>query len=252
MEMKNRNIKKIMDAVNGNAAQKLSCLATTSATERVVEKSSKLLSMDQHFILDSAITSVSTSTSLSRCGKRILSSTSTPTSALVVQDEYKQKERNCVDHNKSRTTEQQRTSKSTNKEEEKKLIKTKMLIANMSQRCICTDSKIELMLTLKEVERQVMQDHEKSQAALCHLIVSGFESNENENENENKAAQFIPRDSNLDSESCLNSVEKDGNFLHDESSHEVIADDGTSKEENGKGEGEKKKVSIIFFHKNIF
>ena len=108
------------------------------------------------------------------------------------------------------------------------------------------------MLTLKEVERQVMQDHEKSQAALCHLIVSGFESNENENENENEAAQFIPHDSNLNSESCLDSVEKDGNFLHDESSHEVIAVDSTSKEENGKGEGEKKKVSIIFFYKNIF
>jgi len=64
------------------------------------------------------------------------------------------------------------------------------------------------------------------------------------NKNEN-AVQFILRD-------CLNSVEKDGNFLHDETSHEVITDDVTSKEENGKGEGEKKKVIIIFFYRNIF
>ena len=249
MEMKNRNIKKIMDAVNGNAAQKLSCLATTFATERVVEKSSKLVSMDQHFILDSAITSVSTSTSLSRCGKRILSSTSTSTSALVVQDEYKQKERNCVDHNKSHTTEQ-RTSKSTSKEEEKKLIKIKTLIANISQRCICTDSKIELMLTMEEVEREIMQDHDKRQTALCHLILFGFESNENENE----AAQCILRCSNVDSESCLNSVKKDGNFLRNESFHEASTDDGSFEEENGKGEGEKKRVSIIYFmfYRNIF
>ena len=239
-----------VSAVNEIAAQTLSCLAATSIiehdqeAENVVEKScSQLVSMD------TAITSVSISTSQLRCGETIISSTSTSTSALVVQDEYEQKKRNCVDHNKSHTTEQ-RTSKSTSKEEEKKLIKIKTLIANISQRCICTDSKIELMLTMEEVEREIMQDHDKRQTALCHLILFGFESNENENE----AAQCILRCSNVDSESCLNSVKKDGNFLRDESSHEESADDGSFKEENGKGEGEKKRVSIIFFmsYRNTF
>ena len=61
------------------------------------------------------------------------------------------------------------------------------------------------------------------------------------NENEKEAAQFILRLSTLDSESRrLNTVKKDGNFLHDESSHEGSADDGTFKGENGKGEGGKK------------
>ena len=198
METEKRYIANKMGTVNGIAAQNLSSLATASIIERnqeaeeVVERSpSKLGAMD------AAITSVRTSTSLSCCGKRTLSSTSTSASALA-------------------------------------------------------DSKIELMLTVKEVERQIMQDHDKRQAALCHLIVFGFESNENENENE--AGQFIPRDSNLDSESCLNSIKGDGNFLRDESSHEESSDDGSSKDKNGKGEGEKKRVSLIFFmfYRNIF
>ena len=40
-----------------------------------------------------------------------------------------------------------------------------------------------------------------------------------------------------------------GNCLRDESSHKTSADDGSFKEENGKGEGEKKRVSIILLRK---
>ena len=79
-------------------------------------------------------------------------------------------------------------------------------------------------------------------APACQIIVLGCE-----NENENEAAQCILCDSNLDSESCLNSIKKDGNFLRDESSHKASPGDGASKEECGKEEGEKKRVSIIYF-----
>ena len=86
MEMEKRYIPNKMSAVNGIATQTLSFLATTSTIERdqeaedVVEKCpSKLVAMD------TAITSVRTSTSLTRRDKKILSSTST--SGLVVQDE---------------------------------------------------------------------------------------------------------------------------------------------------------------------
>ena len=64
---------------------------------------------------------------------------------------------------------------------------------------------------------------------------------------EDRERQCILRDLNLDSERRLNSIKKDGNFLRDKSSHEASADDGSFKEENGKGEGEKKRVSTIFY-----
>jgi len=68
------------------------------------------------------------------------------------------------------------------------------------------------------------------------------------------ATHMQPPSAATKSESCLNSVKKDGNFLRDESSHEASTDDGSFKEENGKGEGEKKRVSIIYsmFYRNIF
>ena len=64
---------------------------------------------------------------------------------------------------------------------------------------------------------------------------------------EDRERQCILRDLNVDSEKRLNSIKKDGNFLRDESSHKASPGDGASKEECGKEEGEKKRVSIIYF-----
>ena len=105
------------------------------------------------------------------------------------------------------------------------------------EKCLCTGSKIESILTMEEVERQVMHDHDKRQTALCHFIVFGYE-----NENENKAAQFILHD--LHSERSLKSVKNDDNSSRDEISHEPSAYDDAHKEEKEEveeGGGEKKK-----------
>ena len=241
MEMETRYITNKMDTVNDIAAQNLSCLATT---------------MDQHFILERTKLYDQVQVPIMETEKRYIANKMGTDNGIAAQNlsclatasiiERGQEAKEVVERSPSKLGAMDAAITSV------RVLSPQHDNDVLVRSLICTDSKIERTLTVKEVERQVMQDHDKRQAALCHLIVFGFESNENENENE--AGQFIPRDSNLDSESCLNSIKGDGNFLRDESSHEESSDDGSSKEKYGKGEGEKKRVSLIdfMFYKNIF
>ena len=234
MEMETRYITNKMDTVNDIAAQNLSCLATT---------------MDQHFILERTKLYDQVQVPIMETEKRYIANKMGTDNGIAAQNlsclatasiiERGQEAKEVVERSPSKLGAMDAAITSV------RVLSPQHDNDVLVRSLICTDSKIERTLTVKEVERQVMQDHDKRQAALCHLIVFGFESNENENENE--AGQFIPRDSNLDSESCLNSIKKDGNFLRDESSHKASPGDGASKEECGKEEGEKKRVSIIYF-----
>ena len=241
MEMETRYITNKMDTVNDIAAQNLSCLATT---------------MDQHFILERTKLYDQVQVPIMETEKRYIANKMGTDNGIAAQNLFSLATASIIERNQEAEEVVER-SPSKLGAMDAAITSVRVLSPQhdsdvLVRSLICTDSKIERTLRVKEVERQVMQDHDKCQAALCHLIVFGYEKeieneNEHENEHENEAAQCILRGSNLDSEICLNSIKKDGNFLRDKSSHEASADDGSFKEANGKDEGEKKRVSLIFY-----
>jgi hypothetical protein len=175
-----------------------------------------------------------------------------PTS--VAKDKRDQKEKRCFDHNKICTTEQPLVPPSVSnctrsappplslssvrtmsEGEEGETLATNKSWWFELEKCICTNSNIGSMLTMEEVERQVMHDYDKSQADLCYFIVFGYE------ENKHEAAQSILRGlHNSETDKNDDDSSRDGGSSHEPPAYMY---NGAHMEE--KGEGEKKKKQDV-------